>query len=344
MVVYLVTAALNLILGMFVFAQQRSQTTAIFAAMCVALAVWSLELFFLASIKNTSELLSLFHITRPALFLIGPLCLYFIVAVTRTHVGPRLKKLLLFTFMVGVALSVLNNTILPSELKGVPKGFSPKLDAIGIIFYGNFLLSSLAALFIATKAFSTSAFKERHRTKWILIGTSIGFACGIIHIGFPKLYVGIAGSSLFLYFVSYAAVKHQFIGTQVTVSSRLIKILAALPLIGIFIGLDAVSEAYGLKDTGFITAQILVALVCMELHFYLSKFLTHMRNLFLIEDTYNYEFVHQMNSSALNSVSSSSALHKLGDQLFLLTIKVEDYSLHLSPISSKTMTTHRTPL
>ncbi|MCJ9429769.1 histidine kinase N-terminal 7TM domain-containing protein, partial [Kordiimonas marina] len=330
MIVYLVAAIADFMLAGIVLAHDRSRTAVSFAFLCCCLAIWSTELFFLASVHDVASLAPLFQITRMGMFFIGPATFLFATLITRTRVNWVLGTGLALSF-ANAAVTSLVNWIAPTKLLVVPGGHSPELDGITVAFYANLAMASLASVYICAVAYKGAIFRERLRIKWIMYGVTIGVICGWLHALWPKLYIGIVGSILCLYFISYAVIRYRLIGVKVAVSDGIVRALAAIPLIFVFVAFDQICDSMELKTDGYLVAQILMFLALLQMYPWLVEYLSEKRSKIFPPASKGYSFTIGQVQNAFKSTLTPQTFSRVCEELLRYVIRVDGYSFHLVP-------------
>ncbi|MEE8059699.1 MAG: ATP-binding protein, partial [Pseudomonadales bacterium] len=303
---------------------KKSNAAKALAFLSFSFCLWSLELFLLSYIKDVSTLDFWFHVTRVGMFFIPASIALFVLYMA----NPIRKKLfILFVVFPGFALSILTSVLnlffFPSELKPVDSGYLPNVDAIFLLFAGNFFLCSLSSvLLVAYKYFSSAKQEEKIRLQWAIYLFIYVFFMGISSLYLMKydFYLEkISGSITNVVFVVsllYATVQHRLIEIDFLISQTLAKITAIALLFWFFFLLLSWYTSLGIyNNDDVLYLQMLYAIFALEIYPYILKKIMLIPQRFLPKDYYHYPQViknvdHHF-KSAFNAADSLNILKNL---------------------------------
>lgn len=264
----------------------RTKTSTSFAFLCACFALWSLELFLLATLESSNFLLIIFHSLKVGMFFIPPALILFSAHITNTT-GKWLKSCINLSLLTALSLSAVNIFIYPSTLIADEQGLLPKPDFISLIFKINFVFSVIFAILICILAYRRTIFTEKQRIAWIIMAYSISAPFGIYAFSFSK-FSGTLGTVIFLSILAYAVFRYRLISTRLFASHLLAKSITGLSLVMGYILLNEYTVQNGIIDQQqAIYSSALYMLFCFGLYNKLQNNFQPYTNSLLINNFYN---------------------------------------------------------
>ena len=118
MITYIATALVDLVVGLIALSRRKNPAALALALFALSLGLWQTELFLLSTINDVEQLAPWFHLTRTGMFF-APMFLALLTWRICGSSSERFRQYILIPGFAGAAIvSLLNNTILPSELGG----------------------------------------------------------------------------------------------------------------------------------------------------------------------------------------------------------------------------------
>lgn len=306
----------------------KSKVSLSFAFLCFCCAMWSVELYLLSSLENLKTLLPLFHTFRIGLFFIGPAMLLLSVSITNTN-KTWANTITTLSFATGLSISILNNTVLPSNLLYSPTGYLPEPDLIGLIYKINFVMTVICSLVICAIAHRKTIFTERQRITWVIMAYFVGSFFGVLSFSYSKIF-GTLGAVSFLSLLAYAVFRYRLISTRVFASQLLAKSFIAVSLAMGLILINEFTLNYEIMETGqVIYSNAVYMLCCFGLYNKLQSHFQPYTNSLLISHFYDLK---EEQSRILNTLShclDCKDLKGLLDDIFYRLIKVDNYTIYL---------------
>lgn len=306
----------------------KSKVSLSFAFLCFCCAMWSVELYLLSSLENLKTLLPLFHTFRIGLFFIGPAMLLLSVFITNTN-KTWTNIITTLSFATGLCISILNNTVFPSNLVYSPIGYLPEPDIIDLIYKINFVLSVVLSLVICVSAHRQTIFTEKQRITWVIVAYFVGSLFGVLAFNFSKIF-GTLGAVSFLSILAYAVFRYRLISTRVFASQLLAKSVIAVSLAMGLILINEFTLNNGIMEKGqVIYSNALYMLCCFGLYNKLQSHFQPYTNSLLINHFYDLK---QEQSHILQSLSrclDCKDFKNLLDDVFYRLIRVQDYKVYL---------------
>lgn len=306
----------------------RTKTSVSFAFLCACFALWSLELFLLANLKDLETLSIVFHHLRAGMFFIPPALVLFSKHITNTA-SKWLDRCIYLLFLIAICLSAINIFIFPSTLTTDEQGFLPKPDFISFIFEVNFVISVIFAILICILAYQKTIFTEKQRIAWIIMAYSISAPFGIFAFNFSKLS-GTLGTIIFLSTLAYAVFRYRLISTRVFASHLLAKSITGLSLIMGYILLNEYTVQNGIIDQQqVIYSGAFYMFCCFGLYNKLHNNFQPYTSSLLINDFYDLKKEQSQIVQNLSHCLEPKDLKNLLDDIFFRLIKVQDYKIYI---------------
>ena len=307
----------------------KSRVSLSFAFLCFCCAMWSVELYLLSSLKSLETLLPLFHTFRIGLFFIGPAMLLLSIFITNTN-KTWSNRITTLSFALGLCISILNNTVLPSHLMNSPSGYLPEPDIIDLVYKINFVLSVIFSLVICILAYRKTIFTERQRIVWVMVAYFVGSFFGVLSFSYSKIF-GTLGAVSFLSLLAYAVFRYRLISTRVFASQLLAKSFIAVSLA---MGLILINE-FTLNSGIMVKEQVIYSnalymLCCFGLYNKLQSHFQPYTNSLFISHFYDLK---QEQSQILQSLSrclDCKDFKTVLDDVFFRLIMVQNYKVYLN--------------
>lgn len=340
---YLITALVDIVLGIIAIRKRDNLAAKALAYILFSASAWSLELYALSSLNNIDILSVVFGVLRWGMFLIPP-CF---ALLTWRLVGGRsqffLNVIIIPAFAFSLLLCITNVFIFPSVLTATDSGYLPKIDAIYYAFIACFLWSFAGAIGLSIICYRSATNREKQRVKWLLITISVSFIAGMSNIFFMphhfylSKYMSSLAHILFVGLLFYSTLQHHLMDLR---SALGVSIARGL-LLGITVWccfkftsfLEPINESSG---------KIIVFIMCMvfalELYPRVLQFvLPNTRRLFA-SDSYDFDETLLKLQHALNECVNLDALVNTLDYYLLQIVKINNYSVLLVKPDANTTT------
>ena len=341
MIQYLITAIIDIAVGILALSKKENPAAKALGFTVCCLGLWSLELYFLTSIKDLQLLGTLFHITRWGMFLAPSI----FTLLTWRLLGSRsmaFKNIVIIpSFTMSFILAFGNFFIFPSELVEAEGGYLPKPDLIFYAFAAYFIWCFVGSLVFVTFSYKSSLSREKQRLKWVLITLLVCLLIGVLLIGaMPNSFylsklMGPISNIIFVAFLFYTTIQHNLMDFRLALSVGLSKAI----LLGFFIWLYFVVTSVVGDHTesigGILTLLLFVALI-LEGYPRLLKWILPNAKKILVKYGYEFEQVKTDTENALrNSITFSMMLEVL-DHLFLKILRLHNYKILMIQVDAAT--------
>ena len=324
---YLITALICITLTA-ISISYKSKTSLSFAFLCTCFALWSLELFLLATLEDLDTLLFVFHLLRVGMFFIPPALVLFSAHITNTQ-NKWFDGFIVASLFTALCISVINNLFIPSVLIPNEHGFLPKPDFIYLVFKLNLFISVIFAVVICIRAYQTTIFTEKQRIAWIMMAYCVSVPFGYFALSFSKLS-GTLGTVIVLSLLAYTVFCYRLISTRFAISQLLGKSIAVLSLIMGYILVNELIIQNGLIDEHqTIYANAVYMLICFGLYNKLQSNFQPYASSLLISDFYDIEQEQSRILYGLSHCLDYQDLKRLLDDIFYRLIKVQNYKTYL---------------
>lgn len=332
MIQYLITAIIDIAVGVLAISKKENPAAKALGFTICCLGLWSMELYFLTSIKDMQLLNTLFHITRWGMFLAPSI----FTLLTWRLLGSRSKAfkniVIIPSFIMSFMLAFGNFFLFPSVLIEAEGGHLPKPDLIFYAFAAYFIWCFFGSLALVAFSYKSSLSREKQRLKWVLITLFVCFLIGVLLIGaMPNSFylsklMGPISNIIFVAFLFYTTIQHNLMDFRLALSVGLSKAI----LLGFFIWLYFVVTSVVGDHTesigGVLTLLLFVALI-LEAYPRLLKWVLPNAKKILVKHGYEFEQVKTDTEAALrNSISFSMMLEVL-DHLFLKILRLHNYKI-----------------
>ena len=291
----------------------HSKVSLSFAFLCTCFALWSTELFLLATMRDIETLSTAFHLLRVGMFFIAPALILFSLLITHTY-NRWFNYFFVLSFSTSLSISILNNSFFPSTLVLSNWGYLPEPDIIYSIYRINFILSIAISILVCGLAYRKANFTEKQRIAWIMVAYFVGVPFGILSFDFSKI-AGTVGAISFLSILAYAVFRHRFISTPVVVISQFLsKSLTSLTLItGYILVNEFMKQSAMIKEEYYLYVNALYMLICLGLY----------------NRHYNLKQEKIQIISNLSHCLDGKELKAVLDDIFYRLIRVKNYKVYL---------------
>ena len=240
------------------------------------------------------------------------------------------NRITTLSFALGLCISILNNTVLPSHLMNSPSGYLPEPDIIDLVYKINFVLSVIFSLVICILAYRKTIFTERQRIVWVMVAYFVGSFFGVLSFSYSKIF-GTLGAVSFLSLLAYAVFRYRLISTRVFASQLLAKSFIAVSLA---MGLILINE-FTLNSGIMVKEQVIYSnalymLCCFGLYNKLQSHFQPYTNSLFISHFYDLK---QEQSQILQSLSrclDCKDFKTVLDDVFFRLIMVQNYKVYLN--------------
>lgn len=332
MIQYLITAIIDIVVGALAISKKDNPAAKALGFTICCLGLWSLELFFLTSIKNMEELNILFHLTRWGMFLAPS----FFTLLTWRLLGSRSqvfkKTVMIPCFVVSFGLAIGNLFFLPSELVQTDGGYLPKPDFVYYAFGVYFIWCFFGSLVLVAASYKSALSREKQRLKWVLITLLVCFFIGILLIRtmpqdfYLSKFMGPISNIIFVAFLFYTTIQHNLMDFRLALSVGLSKAILLGFFVWLYFVVTSVVGDHNESNGGVLVLLFFVALI-LEAYPRLLKWVLPNAKKILVKHGYDFDQVKAETEIDLkNSISFSMMLEVL-DHLFLKAIKINSYKI-----------------
>ncbi|MDO6459392.1 ATP-binding protein [Granulosicoccaceae sp. 1_MG-2023] len=341
MVPYLLTIIVDLVVALLALSNHRHPAARALAYFVFSLAVFQTELFLLKTISDEAQLTPYFHITRIGMFMLPAFFALLTWRVCRPDSALFKRWIVVPLFAVDGTISLLNNTILPSQLQRDQNGFLPQVDGLYMAFAVSLIYAMTASVIFAAWRYRRCVYRERLRLKWLLFTLGIGVLTAatsvlvflISHDTYMQSTLSAVGNAVFLGVLLYAVVNHNLADTGSVISNLLVHGFAAGTMISIYYAITHLLSTHaGLQASeGARTfVQMLLFLVLLESYNSLIRFLNPGARKLLLNAPYDVDSVSQAAMRSLKRCVSSEDLTATLDEILLNTMKLKHYSMWIA--------------
>ncbi|MGD0946657.1 MAG: ATP-binding protein [Candidatus Binatia bacterium] len=268
----LISAVLNLLLGVLVLARdRRARLNQVFVLMGVALALWNLNNFVFYAIPDPSRALWWGSILRPGTILVPATVLH--LALTLAGTPKSLSRWLLgCSYSVSAGLIVANALgLLVSGARHYAWGLYP----VGTRLYGVFIAAAVIQCTLALGVLihhyhtTTSPRRKLQVRFWLLAAAVLptGLTNFLPIFGVPIYPLGHFGSALYAAIIAYAIARHRLMDIDVVVSKGVAYAAVACILIGpafaLMVWLQRLAFGHVQPDFSFAVLLMFVAIAVL---------------------------------------------------------------------------------
>lgn len=337
MTIYLMIAAVDLLIGVLALSRRKQKGVTALALISFSACIWSIELFLLTYIQDREVLDPWFHLTRLGMFLIPPslaLLVWQLIA-SQSH---YFKKLIVIPgFILAAILFLLNNSLLPSTLNLTSTGYLPTPDLIYYGFIFCFLLCLVGSIIFTLLVFRSVSSRDKQRIQWLLITLVASFICGLASLilvsydFYLSKFIGSSTNIVFMLLLFYATVTHHLMDFKFAVSLAVSRLLLLTLLACLyFAALPTLSSMAG-EPTRFILLLALFALT-LEMYPRLLKWLEPNARKLLTSQNYDYQKVVDEMRHGLRNCNDMNQLSQLLNHVFYNVLRVQEYHVcHIGP-------------
>lgn len=332
MVQYLITAIIDIVVGMLAISKKNNPAAKALGLTICCLGFWSLELYFLTSVKDMDILDPLFHVSRWGMFLAPS----FFTLLTWRLLGSRSqlfkKAVMLPSFAMSIALAIGNFLFFPSDLIQTEGGYLPKPDLIFYAFGAYFVWCFLGSLVLVAFSYKTALSREKQRLKWVLITLLVCFFIGIVLIRtmpqdfYLSKFMGPISNIIFVAFLFYTTIQHNLMDFRLALSLGLSKAILLGFFVWLYFVVTSVVGDHTESNGGVLVLLLFVALI-LEAYPRMNKWILPNAKKILVKNSYDYDQVKAETEIDLKNSISFSMLVDVLDHLFLKTIKVTSYKI-----------------
>ncbi|HTF97768.1 MAG TPA: ATP-binding protein [Cellvibrio sp.] len=332
MVQYLITAIIDIVVGMLAISKKENPAAKALGLTICCLGFWSLELYFLTSVKDMDILTPLFHISRWGMFLAPS----FFTLLTWRLLGSRSqlfkKVVMLPSFAMSMLLAIGNLFFFPSDLIQTDGGYLPKPDLVFYAFGAYFVWCFFGSLVLVAFSYKTALSREKQRLKWVLITLLVCFFIGIVLIRtmpqdfYLSKFMGPISNIIFVAFLFYTTIQHNLMDFRLALSLGLSKAILLGFFVWLYFVVTSVVGDHTESNGGVLVLLLFVALI-LEAYPRMNKWILPNAKKILVKNSYDYDQIKAETEIDLKNSISFSMLLDVLDHLFLKTIKVTSYKV-----------------
>lgn len=332
MIQYLITAIIDIAVGVLAISKKENPAAKALGFTICCLGLWSLELFFLTSIKNMEDLNILFHLTRWGMFLAPS----FFTLLTWRLLGSRSqtfkKTVMIPCFVISFALAFGNLFLLPSELIKTDGGYLPKPDFIYYAFGVYFIWCFFGSLVLVAVSYKSALSREKQRLKWVLITLVVCFLIGILLIRtmpqdfYLSKFMGPISNIIFVAFLFYTTIQHNLMDFRLALSVGLSKAILLGFFVWLYFVVTSVVGDHNESSGGVLVLLCFVALI-LEAYPKLLKWVLPNAKKILVKHGYDFDQVKAETENDLKNSISFTMMQEVMDHLLLKTIKLNSYKI-----------------
>ena len=332
MVQYLITAIIDIVVGILAISKKENPAAKALGLTICCLGFWSLELYFLTSVKDMDILTPLFHISRWGMFLAPS----FFTLLTWRLLGSRSqlfkKVVMLPSFAMSMLLAIGNLFFFPSDLIQTDGGYLPKPDLVFYAFGAYFVWCFFGSLVLVAFSYNTALSREKQRLKWVLITLLVCFFIGIVLIRtmpqdfYLSKFMGPISNIIFVAFLFYTTIQHNLIDFRLALSLGLSKAILLGFFVWLYFVVTSVVGDHTESNGGVLVLLLFVALI-LEAYPRMNKWILPNAKKILVKNSYDYDQIKAETEIDLKNSISFSMLFDVLDHLFLKTIKVTSYKV-----------------
>jgi signal transduction histidine kinase len=332
MIQYLITAIIDIVVGVLAISKKDNPAAKALGLTICCLGFWSLELYFLTSIRSMDALQPLFHVTRWGMFLAPS----FFTLLTWRLLGSRSRSfrnlIVIPSFIMSISLSLGNALLFPSELAPTDGGYLPKPDPIYYAFGVYFIWCFFSSLAFVALSYKTALSREKQRLKWVLITLLVCFLIGILliqtmpHNYYLSKFMGPISNIIFVAFLFYSTIQHNLMDFRLALSVGLTKSILLGFFVWLYFVVTSVVGDHTESNGGIFVLLMFVALI-LEAYPRLLKWILPSAKKILVKNGYDFDQVKAETEIDLKNSISFSMLIDVLDHLFLKVIKTNNYKV-----------------
>jgi signal transduction histidine kinase len=332
MIQYLITAIIDMVVGILAISKKDNPAAKALGLTICCLGFWSLELYFLTSIKSLDILSPLFHMTRWGMFLAPS----FFTLLTWRLLGSRSiifrNIIMLPSFAMSAILAIGNLFLFPSDLTQTDGGYLPKPDAIFYAFGFYFVWCFMGSLVFVAASYKSALSREKQRLKWVLITLLVCFFIGILLIRtmpqdfYLSKFMGPISNIIFVAFLFYTTIQHNLMDFRLALSVGLSKAILLGFFVWLYFVVTSVVGDHTESNGGVLVLLFFVALI-LEAYPKLLKWVLPNAKKILVKNSYDFDQVKAETETDLKNSISFTMLLEVLDHLFLKAIKINNYKI-----------------
>lgn len=332
MTIYLIIAAVDFMIGLLALSKRGIRGVYALALISFSACIWSIELFLFTYIQDKEVLDPWFHLTRIGMFLIPPSLALLVWQLVAPNNRIFRNLVIIPGYVLGMLLFLLNNTVMPSELKASPAGFLPEVDLIYYGFVFSFLLCLLGAILFTALAFRSAAAREKQRIQWLLITLVTSFCCGfaslylISYDFYLSKFVGGSTNVIFMLLLFYSTVAHHLMDFKLAASLAMSRVLLLVFFACLYFA-TAPTLADFSGSTGKFALLLALFMVMLELYPRILRWLEPNTRRLLSSQTYDYQKVVDEIRDNLRNCNDLPHLSQMLNYVFYNVLRVKEYHL-----------------
>lgn len=235
--VVLLTAAVNIVLGLFSYIKNpKSNTNKLLAILTFILAFWSIANYY--SLNSPTEEQTLFWVRMVMLITspLGPVIFLFLSVFPKSELQIK-KTTLIILIMATFSVASISFTPLMFSKVDITNGVHPT-PGIGLMFYGILLIGSLIAGFkVIFEKYKKSAGIIKQQLQYLVLGVIVTFTLqaftNFVLVVFNVSFLVVLGPTFSLVlvgFIFYAIIKHRFLDIRLVVARTVAYTLLVLSI------------------------------------------------------------------------------------------------------------------
>lgn len=332
MIQYLITAIIDIVVGILAISKKENPAAKALGFTICCLGFWSLELYFLTSIKDMQLLDKLFHLTRWGMFLAPSIFTLLAWRLLGSRSMTFKNFVIIPSFIMSFLLAFGNFFFFPSVLVEAENGYLPEPDIIFYAFSVYFIWCFFGSLALVSFSYKSSLNREKQRLKWILITLFVCFLIGILLIGtMPNSFylsklMGPISNMVFVAFLFYTTIQHNLMDFRLALSVGLSKAI----LLGFFVWFYfVVTSIVGdhTESVGGVLVLLLFVTLILEAYPRLLKWILPNAKKILVKHGYEFDQVKTDTENALRNAINFSMMLEVLDHLFLKILKLNNYKI-----------------
>ena len=332
MIQYIITAIIDVVVASIAVSKRRDGAAISLALLAISAGLWSLELYLLTIITNLDVLEKWYAVFRSGMFFIPSTMALFVWFL----VGKRSKLFFRFVVLPGLVvsalLSILNNTIFPSELTPADNGFIVVIDNVYLGFVANFVYCVIGAILFCASQYKSAVIREKQRIKWLLITLAVAFLFGVSSLylfSFSFYLAKLSGpltNIVFLTSLLYATIRHDLMDLRLALSVGLARVILLAAFCWTFFSLDS-AVAFTSDTVGGTITLLVFLVVVLETYPKMLQWLTPNTKRMFKATSYDFENAALETQINLDKCISFSNIKKVLDNLLLFKANLNSYSL-----------------
>lgn len=304
----IITFLANLIVGILLFTKRRNHAAAYFVLFVVGILVWifSVTVYPYASNISTLYILAVIAYIGPILVSAGLLLFSFVFPRTADTVSNNTKTIVIFGTIVNVVIVNIPGFVLRSVTQSTYNlETGPGLYVLFsiLVFFIVWSLKNLITKYRISKGI------YRQQLRYLFTGLSITAFVGVfsnavlpIFGQYQLVWLGPLSTIVFIFFTSYAIVRHRLLDIRFVITRSLIYFFLILFVAGTFTGLSFLSAVVFRELTGAsnLVTTILVSLIIVVTLDPLKRWISRLTDDIFYKAKIDYQDVLQQISEVIN--------------------------------------------